>query len=82
MNLSQSGYRVYGTKDLNGFYLVKNLRKTGRSSHALVELYRLSQLRANKEVEVKQKQLLDDQLIELEASLADMERANALLTYN
>lgn len=78
---SQSGYRMYRTKDLNWLYLVKNLRKAGLSINSLVEFCRLSQLGSTEEVELMQKQILADQLTDLETKLADMERAKALLTY-
>lgn len=79
----KNGYRDYQVRDLNWIYLVKNLRKVGMSIESLQEFARLSQLHetGGKEVQLKQKQVLIDQLNKVNEKLAQMEIARDLLAY-
>ena len=63
---NESGYREYSTNDLNWIYLAKNLRNAGLSVESLIEFANLAQLRETQNVEEAQKQILADQLEELD----------------
>ncbi|MBA3927042.1 MerR family transcriptional regulator [Listeria rustica] len=76
-----SGYRDYSTSDLNWIYLAKNLRKAGLSVESLIEFATLAQLRETQNVEEAQKQILRDQLKELDDKLAEMNKVRDLLVY-
>ncbi|MDT0108847.1 MerR family transcriptional regulator [Listeria booriae] len=76
-----SGYRDYVTSDLNWIYLAKSLRKAGLSVESLIEFATLAQLREKQNVEAAQKQILRDQLRELEDKLAEMNQVRDLLVY-
>ncbi|MBC1435719.1 MerR family transcriptional regulator [Listeria rocourtiae] len=78
---NSSGYRDYSTRDLNWIYLVKNLRKAGLSVESLIEFATLAQLRETQNVEKAQKQVLRDQLKELDDKLAEMQQVRDLLVY-
>ncbi|ASV94548.1 MerR family transcriptional regulator [Enterococcus durans] len=78
---NESGYRDYTTNDLNWIYLAKNLRNAGLSIESLIEFAQLAQLRKTKNVEKAQKQILSDQLKELEQKLAEMQEVRDLLIY-
>ncbi|MBC1549796.1 MerR family transcriptional regulator [Listeria sp. FSL L7-1434] len=78
---NESGYRDYKTSDLNWVYLVKNLRNAGLSVESLIEFATLAQLREMQNVEAAQKQVLVDQLKELDGKLAEMRQVRDLLVY-
>ncbi|EAC5197874.1 TPA_asm: MerR family transcriptional regulator [Listeria monocytogenes] len=78
---NESGYRDYTTSDLNWVYLVKNLRNAGLSVESLIEFATLAQLRETQNVEAAQKQVLVDQLKELDEKLAEMKKVRELLVY-
>ncbi|EPY9330817.1 MerR family transcriptional regulator [Listeria monocytogenes] len=78
---NESGYRDYKTSDLNWVYLVKNLRNAGLSVESLIEFATLAQLRETENVEGAQKQVLVDQLKELDEKLAEMKKVRELLVY-
>ncbi|HAC2504640.1 TPA_asm: MerR family transcriptional regulator [Listeria monocytogenes] len=78
---NESGYRDYKTSDLNWVYLVKNLRNAGLSVESLIEFATLGQLRETQNVEAAQKQVLVDQLKELDEKLAEMKKVRDLLVY-
>ncbi|EHB5187200.1 MerR family transcriptional regulator [Listeria monocytogenes] len=78
---NESGYRDYKTSDLNWVYLVKNLRNAGLSVESLIEFATLAQLRETENVEAAQKQVLVDQLKELDEKLAEMKKVRELLLY-
>ncbi|EAG0858080.1 MerR family transcriptional regulator [Listeria monocytogenes] len=78
---NESGYRDYKTSDLNWVYLVKNLRNAGLSVESLIEFATLAQLRETQNVEAAQKQVLVDQLKELDEKLAEMKKVRDLLVY-
>ena len=81
VNRNESGYRDYQTNDLNWIYLAKNLRNAGLSVESLIEFAHLAQLRATQNVEEAQKQILHDQLAELDEKLAQMRQVRELLVY-
>ncbi|MGX7377059.1 MerR family transcriptional regulator [Carnobacterium maltaromaticum] len=80
---SENGYRDYQIRDLNWIYLAKTLRKAGMSIDSLQEFARLAQLHdgANENVEIKQKQILIDQLEAVDEKLEEMQQARDLLAY-
>ncbi|UHP11615.1 MerR family transcriptional regulator [Listeria marthii] len=78
---NESGYRDYKTSDLNWVYLVKNLRNAGLSVESLIEFAALAQLRETQNVEAAQKQILIDQLKELDEKLTEMKQVRDLLVY-
>ena len=78
---NESGYRDYQTNDLNWIYLAKNLRNAGLSVESLIEFAHLAQLRETQNVEEAQKQILHDQLAELDGKLAQMRQVRELLVY-
>ncbi|MEQ2876909.1 MerR family transcriptional regulator [Enterococcus asini] len=81
VNRNESGYRDYQTNDLNWIYLAKNLRNAGLSVESLIEFAHLAQLRETQNVEEAQKQILHDQLAELDEKLAQMQQVRELLVY-
>lgn len=78
---NESGYREYSTNDLNWIYLAKNLRNAGLSVESLIEFVNLAQLRETQNVEEAQKQILADQLEELDKKIAEMADVRELLSY-
>ncbi|KAA1035255.1 MerR family transcriptional regulator [Macrococcus equipercicus] len=78
---NESGYRDYAINDLNWIYLAKSLRNAGISIESLIEFAQLAQLRESQNVEKAQKQILSDQLEELDKKLADMREVRDLLIY-
>lgn len=78
---NESGYRDYTTNDLNWIYLAKNLRNAGLSVESLIEFAHLAQLREAQNVEKAQKQILVDQLEELDRKLEEMQEVRELLVY-
>ena len=80
---SENGYRDYQIRDLNWIYLAKTLRKAGMSIDSLQEFARLAQLHdgANENVEIKQKQILIDQLEAVDEKLDEIQQARDLLAY-
>lgn len=78
---NESGYRDYQTNDLNWIYLAKNLRNAGLSVESLIEFAHLAQLRETQNVEEAQKQILHNQLAELDEKLAQMRQVRELLVY-
>lgn len=78
---NSSGYREYTTNDLNWIYLAKHLRLAGLSVESLIEFAQLAQVRGTQNVETAQKQILTEQLEELDKKLAEMQEVRALLLY-
>ena len=78
---NRSGYRDYTTNDLNWIYLAKSLRNAGLSVESLIEFAHLAQIRGTENVEDAQKQILVDQLEELDKKLAEMREVRDLLVY-
>lgn len=75
----KNGYRIYTTRDLNWIYLAKSLRHAGVSIESLIEFATLAQLGG--EVQKAQKQILQDQLQEIDEKLAEMTKTRDLLRY-
>ncbi|EAD9104357.1 MerR family transcriptional regulator [Listeria monocytogenes] len=78
---NKSGYREYSTNDLNWIYLDKNLRNAGLSVESLIEFANLAQLRGKQDVEESQKQILFDQLEELDQKITEIQEVRELLLY-
>lgn len=78
---NKSGYREYSTNDLNWIYLAKNLRNAGLSVESLIDFANLAQLRGKQDVEESQKQILFDQLEELDQKITEMQEVRELLLY-
>ncbi|MCI3872140.1 MerR family transcriptional regulator [Lactococcus petauri] len=78
---NSSGYRDYTTNDLNWIYLAKSLRNAGLSVESLIEFAYLAQIREKENVEEAQKQILVDQLEELDKKLYEMHEVRDLLVY-
>ena len=78
---NSSGYRDYTTNDLNWIYLAKSLRNAGLSVESLIEFVKLAQLRGIQDVEEVQKQILFDQLEELDEKIGEMQKVRDLLVY-
>ncbi|WP_053019766.1 MerR family transcriptional regulator [Staphylococcus haemolyticus] len=78
---NQNGYRDYRTNDLNWIYLVKNLRLAGVKIELLIEFCKLGQLPSNEDTQQRQKEILNEQLSELDAKLEVMHKARNLLKY-
>jgi DNA-binding transcriptional MerR regulator len=76
-----SGYREYHTQDLNWIFLVTSLRKAGISIESLIEFSRLSQMRNETDVEQAQKDILVEQLTELNQKITELSETKKLLEY-
>jgi len=76
----KNGYRIYAKRDLNWIFLAKSLRKAGLSIESLIEFATLAQSREGN-VRAAQKQILQDQLTEVNVKLEEMVRARDLLEY-
>mgnify|MGYP000876535977 FL=1 len=76
----KNGYRIYAKRDLNWIFLAKSLRKAGLSIESLIEFATLAQSREGN-VRAAQKQILQDQLTEINVKLEEMVRARDLLEY-
>lgn len=79
INRDKNGYRVFKTKDLNWVFLVKSLRSAGLSIESLIEFAALS--RKEGETRQAQKQILTNQLEEVDRKIAEMTRVRELLSY-
>ncbi|AMG21041.1 MerR family transcriptional regulator [Staphylococcus saprophyticus] len=77
----KNGYRVYKDNDLNWIYLVKHLRRAGVSIESLIEFCRLGQLSKDQYIQNQQKQVLNNQLDELNVKLKEVLNARDLLQY-
>lgn len=75
----ENGYRIYTNSTLNWIYLMKSLRNAGLSIESLLEFSRLSQIEGPERN--KQKQVLEDQLNEIEEKITEMQRVRNLLSY-
>ena len=76
----KNGYRIYAKRDLNWIFLAKSLRKAGLSIESLIEFATLAQSKESN-VRAAQKQILQDQLTEINVKLEEMVRARDLLEY-
>ena len=77
---NKNGYRIYAKRDLNWIFLAKSLRKAGLSIESLIEFATLAQSKEGN-VRAAQKQILQDQLTEINVKLEEMVRARDLLEY-
>ncbi|PHK50124.1 MerR family transcriptional regulator [Staphylococcus edaphicus] len=77
----KNGYRIYKDSDLNWVYLVKHLRRAGVSIESLIEFCRLGQLPKDYDIQNQQKQILNNQLGELNEKLETVLNARDLLQY-
>ncbi|MBO0445125.1 MULTISPECIES: MerR family transcriptional regulator [Enterococcus] len=75
----KNGYRIYTNRDLNWIFLAKSLRQAGVSIESLIEFATLSQLGGD--VQQAQKQILKDQLQEINVKLKQMTETRDLLQY-
>lgn len=75
----KNGYRDYKKKDLNWVFLVKSLRRAGLSVESLIEFATLAQMEGD--VPKAQKQILQDQLQEIDIKLEEMNQVRNLLQY-
>ena len=76
-----SGYREYKIQDLNWIFLVTSLRKAGISIESLIEFSKLAQLRDKHNVDQAQKDILKEQLNELNEKIAELTETRELLEY-
>ncbi|NMO80065.1 MerR family transcriptional regulator [Niallia alba] len=77
----KNGYRNYQTSDLNWIFLAKSLRSAGLSIESLIEFASLAGLSETQNVEDAQKQILVDQLEEIEENIKKMKDVRSLLQY-
>lgn len=77
----KNGYRNYQTSDLNWIFLAKSLRSAGLSIESLIEFASLARDRETQNVEEAQKQILVDQLEEIEKKIEKMKEVRSLLQY-
>ncbi|MBV7390510.1 MerR family transcriptional regulator [Enterococcus alishanensis] len=75
----QRGYRDFQKKDLNWVFLVKSLRNAGVSIESLIEFARLSQIQGDERL--AQKDILKNQLNELDEKIAELHQTRDLLAY-
>lgn len=81
VNRNASGYRDYTTNDLNWIYLAKRLRNAGLSIESLIEFAQLAQKRKEFDVSAAQKQILNEQLAELDTKIQELQKVRELLLY-
>lgn len=77
----KNGYRNYQTSDLNWIFLAKSLRSAGLSIESMIEFTSLAGLSETQNVEDAQKQILVDQLEEVEKNIEKMKEVHSLLQY-
>lgn len=77
----KNGYRNYQTSDLNWIFLAKNLRSAGLSIESLIEFSTLAGLSEIQNVADAQKQILADQMAEIDKKIQEMKDIRALLHY-
>lgn len=77
----ENGYRNYQTNDLNWIFLAKSLRSAGLSIESLIEFADLAKLSEVQNVAGAQKQVLKDQLNEIDQKIKEMNEIRALLKY-
>lgn len=76
---NQNGYRNYRNTDLNWIFIIKRLRESGLSIEALLEFATLTQ--SNGDTAAAKKDILTEQLGELDDKMADLEHTRNLLKY-
>lgn len=75
----KNGYRNYQDNDLNWIFLAKSLRNAGMSVESMIEFATLAQ--SDGDVAAAQKDVLHEQLKQLDEKFAELERTRNLLEY-
>lgn len=75
----ENGYRIYNNSALNWIYLMKSLRNAGLSIESMTEFSRLSQTEGDEKK--LQKQVLKNQLQEIDDKIAKLQRVRKILDY-
>lgn len=75
----KNGYRNYQDNDLNWIFLAKSLRNAGMSVESMIEFATLAQ--SDGDVSAAQKDVLHEQLEQLDEKFAELERTRHLLEY-
>lgn len=75
----ENGYRIYTKRTLNWIFLAKSLRNAGLSVESLIEFASLSQMKGNRRY--AQKQILKDQLQEIDEKIDEINKTRELLQY-
>lgn len=75
----KNGYRMYSKRDLNWIFLAKSLRHAGVTIESLIEFATLAQMGGD--VQQAQKQILQEQLEEIDEKLEQMTQTRELLRY-
>ncbi|MBO0468880.1 MerR family transcriptional regulator [Enterococcus plantarum] len=75
----KNGYRIFTKRDLNWVFLAKSLRNAGLSIESLIEFATLSQLEGDERL--AQKDILKDQLKELDEKIEELIQVRKLLQY-
>lgn len=76
---NENGYRNYRNVDLNWVFIIKRLREAGLSIEALLEFAKLTE--SSGDTTAAKKDILAEQLGELDEKMADLERTRNLLKY-
>ena len=79
VNRGENGYRQFTTQDMNWVFLAKSLRSAGVSIESLIQFTLLSQ--AEGDERLAQKDILKEQLVEVDLNLEEMMRVRNLLQY-
>lgn len=75
----KNGYRNYQDNDLNWIFLAKSLRNAGMSVESMIEFATLAQ--SSDDVAAAQKEVLHEQLAQLDQKFAELEKTRNLLEY-
>lgn len=75
----ENGYRIYTKRTLNWIFLAKSLRNAGLSVESLIEFASLSQMKGDRRY--AQKQILKDQLQEIDEKIDEINKTRELLQY-
>ena len=75
----ENGYRIYTKRTLNWIFLAKSLRNAGLSVESLIEFASLSQMKGDRRY--AQKQILKDQLQQIDEKIDEINKTRELLQY-
>lgn len=75
----ENGYRQFTTQDINWVFLAKSLRSAGVSIESLIQFTLLSQVEGDERL--AQKDILKEQLVEVDSKLEEMRSVRNLLQY-
>ncbi|ANK64419.1 MerR family transcriptional regulator [Loigolactobacillus backii] len=75
----KNGYRNYRDKDLNWIFLAKSLRGAGMSIESMIDFASLAQ--SNEGVTAAQKEVLHEQMEQLDKKFAELEKTRQILKY-